>query len=211
MTEAQFDAGQKAASDGPLTGLRVLDVSSVIMGPWATQNLADLGADVICVEAAGGDPVRFLGEETSPFLCGVALNILRNKRNVALDLKNPKGREAFLKIAATCDVVITNLRPATRRKLGISYEDVRAVKPDIIYCHAQGWSIESGRQDDPAYDDVIQTGGGMASVFQMQQGKPAISPCRSRISLAALPSISPSLLHCITGKEPDRVSRWKCR
>lgn len=165
-----------AGSAGPLAGVRVLDLSSVIMGPWATQILADMGADVICIEAAGGDPVRFLGRGRDPLLCGVALNVLRNKRNVALDLKNPQGQAAFLKVASTCDVVVTNLRPSSRRRLGVTYDDVRKVRPDIIYCHAQGWATDSERADDPAYDDVIQSGGGMGALFEMQNGRPSIAP-----------------------------------
>jgi crotonobetainyl-CoA:carnitine CoA-transferase CaiB-like acyl-CoA transferase len=161
---------------GPLAGVRVLDLTSVIMGPWATQILGDLGAEVICVEAAGGDSVRFLGRGNHPLLCGIALNVLRNKRNVALDLKNPQGRAAFLKIAGTCDVLITNLRPSSRARLGVTYEDVRKSRPDIVYCHAQGWSVDSGRADDPAYDDVIQAGAGMGALFNIQNGKPSIAP-----------------------------------
>jgi crotonobetainyl-CoA:carnitine CoA-transferase CaiB-like acyl-CoA transferase len=164
------------APGGALAGVRILDLTSVVMGPFATQVLADLGADVICVEASGGDPVRFYGYGRHPQLSGVALTALRNKRNVTLNLKAERGREAFLRIAATCDVVITNLRPAPRKRLGLSYEDVREVNPEIIYCHAQGWSIDSGRADDPAYDDVIQAASGMAQAFIMQNGKPALAP-----------------------------------
>lgn len=175
---------------GPLDGVRILDLTSVIMGPWATQNLADMGADVICVEAAGGDAVRFLGDGYHPYLCGVALNVLRNKRNVALNLKSKEGREAFLKIAATCDIVITNLRPGPRARLGLTYEDVRAAKPDIIYCHAQGWSVKSGKGDEPAYDDVIQSGGGMSALFAMQNGKPSLAPVAIADQVASLTIMS---------------------
>lgn len=161
---------------GPLAGVRILDLTSVLMGPWATQQLGDLGADVICVEAAGGDPARFYGNGRHPQFGGVAMNVLRNKRNIALDLKNPAGRSAFLKIAATCDIVVTNLRPGPRARLGLTYEDVKAVKPDIIYCHTQGWSLDSGQADDPAYDDVAQVAAGMGAVFAMQNGKPGVAP-----------------------------------
>jgi crotonobetainyl-CoA:carnitine CoA-transferase CaiB-like acyl-CoA transferase len=172
-TAKQTDSG---ASSGPLAGVRVLDLTSVIMGPLATQIMGDLGADVICIEAAGGDAVRFLGAPTHPQLCGTALNVLRNKRNVSLNLKNPEGLEAFMRIAATCDVVITNLRPRPRERLGITYETIRKIRPNIIFCHAQGWSRASGRADDAAYDDVIQAGGGMADLYVKQGGTPAIAP-----------------------------------
>jgi crotonobetainyl-CoA:carnitine CoA-transferase CaiB-like acyl-CoA transferase len=183
---------------GPLEGVRILDLSSVIMGPWATQNLADMGADVICVEAAGGDAIRFLGQGNHPYLSGVALNGLRNKRNVALNLKNPDGREAFLRVAATCDVVLTNLRPGPRARLGLDYADLRKVRPDIIYCHAQGWGADSDRADDPAYDDVIQAAGGMAALFVMQNGRPSIAPVALAdqvSSLAVMNGILAALYH----------------
>jgi crotonobetainyl-CoA:carnitine CoA-transferase CaiB-like acyl-CoA transferase len=167
---------QGSSNFGPLSGVRILDLSSVIMGPWATQTMADLGAEVICVEAAGGDAVRFIGRGHHPMLSGISLNVLRNKRNVALNLKNPKGREAFLKIASTCDVVVTNLRPGPRARLGLMYEDIRLVREDIIYCHAQGWPTASDRGDDAAYDDVIQAASGMAALFEMQVGKPLNAP-----------------------------------
>lgn len=176
MTEGASSASTAAARTGPLAGVRILDLSSVIMGPWATQIMADLGADVICIEAAGGDAVRAIGRGHHPQLSGISLNVLRNKRNVALDLKNPSGRAAFLKIASTCDVLITNLRPGPRRRLGLAYEDVRKVRPDIIYCHAQGWSVDSDRGDDAAYDDVIQAASGMAALCEMQSGVPLNAP-----------------------------------
>lgn len=176
MTAGASTSSPTGSRAGPLAGVRVLDLSSVIMGPWATQIMADLGADVICIEAAGGDAVRFIGRGHHPLLSGISLNVLRNKRNVALDLKNPAGREAFLKIASTCDVMVTNLRPGPRQRLGLSYDDVRKVRPDIVYCHAQGWAIDSDRGDDAAYDDVIQAASGMAALCEMQSGVPLNAP-----------------------------------
>lgn len=176
MTEGSSSEGAAASRTGPLAGVRILDLSSVIMGPWATQIMADLGAEVICIEAAGGDAVRSIGRGHHPLLSGISLNVLRNKRNVALDLKNPAGRTAFLKIASTCDILITNLRPGPRQRLGLSYDDVRKVRPDIIYCHAQGWSVDSERGNDAAYDDVIQAASGMASLCEMQSGVPLNAP-----------------------------------
>src|SRR5258708_7141690 len=104
---------------GPLAEVRVLDVTSVIMGPYATQLLGDLGADVISIEPARGDTNRSMGAGPHPQLSGVSLNLLRNKRNVSLDFKHPDGRRALLDIAATCDVFITNLRPSTLVRAGL--------------------------------------------------------------------------------------------
>src|SRR4051794_30594226 len=149
------------AAAGPLAGVRVLDLTSVVMGPMATQILGDLGADVIAVESGRGETNRIMGPGSHPQLSGIALNLLRNKRNVALDLKAPDGRAAALRIAATCDVVVTNLRPGPLGRLGLAYDDVRVVRPDVVFCRAQGFPGDSERADDPAYDDIIQAASGM--------------------------------------------------
>ena len=162
---------------GPLAGVRVLDASSVIMGPYATQIMGDLGADVICVEDRNGDTNRIMGPpQVVPGLSGIALNLLRNKRNVCLDLKHPEGRAVFLRIAATCDVVVTNLRPGPLARLGIDDAAIRAVRPDVIFCRAQGWPADGAFGDRPAYDDVIQAACGIAHTFQLQNGVPALTP-----------------------------------
>ena len=161
---------------GALAGIRVLDLTSVVMGPYATQILGDLGADVISVEEAGGDTNRIMGPGPEPGLSGVAMNLLRNKRNVCLDLKHPGGREAFLRIAATCDVFVTNLRPAPLGRLGLDYAAITAVRPDIVMVQAHGWPSDGPDANKPAYDDVIQAGSGIAHTFQLQTGTPALAP-----------------------------------
>ena len=107
---------------GPLAGVRVLDLSSVLMGPAATRTLGDLGADVIFVEPAKGDRNRTMGSGPAEGFSCISLNLLRNKRSISIDLKHPRGHQAFLDIAATCDVMITNLRPGPLRRLGLHYE-----------------------------------------------------------------------------------------
>src|SRR5579875_1734449 len=125
------------------------------MGPYATQVLGDLGAEVITVEPPRGDNNRAMGKGPLPQLSGVALNLLRNKRNVSVDFKTPDGRDALLDIAATCDVFITNLRPGALERARIAYPDVAARRPDVVYCQAHGYPSDGPRADNPAYDDVI--------------------------------------------------------
>lgn len=161
---------------GPLDGVRVLDLSSVVMGPFSTQVLGDLGAEVITVEDHTGDINRSMGPGPCPTLSGVALNLMRNKRSIAIDLKHPDGKAAFLRLAAAADVVVTNLRPGPLARLGLDYEPVAAVRPDIVFCQAQGYPSESDQADAPAYDDIIQSASGIGHLFERQGHQPSLMP-----------------------------------
>ncbi len=161
---------------GALDGIRILDLSSVVMGPLATQMLGDLGADVIVVEDRVGDINRAIGPGPVKGLSGVALNLMRNKRSVQMDLKKPEGRQAFLDIAATCDVVITNLRPGPLGRLGLAYDDVRAVRPDVVFCQAHGYASDTDMANAPAYDDIIQSASGIPDLFERQGHEPSLMP-----------------------------------
>lgn len=164
-----------SAPTGPLVGVRVLDLTSVVMGPFATQMFGDLGADVISVEPAGGDVMRHVMDGPHPELGGSVLNLWRNKRNISLDLKRPEAQEIFLRLAATSDVMVTNLRPGPLARLGLDEASVRRVRPDIIYCQANGYPSDSARANDPAYDDVIQSESGLADAEAKCTGQPMIS------------------------------------
>lgn len=161
---------------GPLTGVRVLDLTAVVMGPLATQILGDLGADVISVENRRGDINRTMSSGPRPGLSGVALNLLRNKRNIILDIAHPEGRAALLRIAAGCDVFITNLLPGSLRRLRLDYADVAAARPDVIYCQANGYPSESAAADEPAFDDVIQAASGVPDVLRRAGLAPGLVP-----------------------------------
>jgi crotonobetainyl-CoA:carnitine CoA-transferase CaiB-like acyl-CoA transferase len=161
---------------GPLRGIRVLDLTSVLMGPLATQIFGDLGADVISIEEAKGDANRVMGRGPHPQLSGTSLNLLRNKRNVCLDLKAPGGVAAALRIAATCDIVVTNLRPGPLARLGFTYADVCVVRPNVIFCQAHGWPSDSPEGNRPAYDDIVQSATGIADLHFRQTGEVRISP-----------------------------------
>ena len=161
---------------GPLAGVRILDLSSAVMGPYATQILGDLGAEVIAVEEASGDTNRIMGPGPSRGMSGISLNLLRNKRNVCLNLKSEAGRDAFLRIAATCDVLVTNLRPAPLARLRLDYAAIREVRADIVMCQAHGWPSDGADANKPAYDDVIQASAGIADAFERQSGTFALAP-----------------------------------
>lgn len=192
------------AAPGPLAGVRVLDLTSVVMGPLGTQVLGDLGADVISVEDREGNTNRAMGPGPVPGLSGVSLNLLRNKRSVGLDLKHPDGRAAFLRLAAGADVVVTNLRPGPLGRLGLAYGDVRAVRPDIVFCQAHGYPSDSPAANAPAYDDIIQSASGIGELFSRQGFQPSLLPTLVADKVAGLTiasSILAALYHrAVTGE-----------
>ncbi|HMD45866.1 MAG TPA: CoA transferase [Acidimicrobiales bacterium] len=145
-----------APPGGPLAGVRVLELATVLMGPYAAQILGDLGATVIKVEDRHGDPIRVLGGGTHPHLSGVSLNLLANRRSIALDLKHEQGREVVMRLLEGCDVLITNFRPDALSRLGVAYEDVVDRCPALVYCEGHGFRTDSPEGDLPAYDDIIQ-------------------------------------------------------
>ena len=161
---------------GALKGIRVLDLTSVVMGPMATQILGDLGADVITVESARGETNRAMGPGPHSALSGTSLNLLRSKRNIALDLTHPDGRDVLMRLAATCDVFVTNLRPSSLGRLRLTYDEVRYARPDVVYCQAHGFPTDTDRANDPAYDDIIQSATGVADAASRAYGEPRLVP-----------------------------------
>ncbi|HLX81605.1 MAG TPA: CoA transferase [Burkholderiales bacterium] len=141
---------------GPLDGVRILDLTTVVMGPYATQILADLGADVIKLEPPEGDVMRHNAPMRSKGMGHIFMNANRNKRSVVLDLKQDGGREACLAIAKGADVLVYNIRPQAMARLRLSYEELRAVNPRIIYVGAFGYSQRGPYAAKAAYDDLIQ-------------------------------------------------------
>ena len=161
---------------GPLDGIRVLDLTSVIMGPFATQHLGDLGADVITLETPRTSTNREMTDGPVPELSGMALNLLRNKRSIVVDLKTEAGRDVALRVARTCDVFVTNLRPGSLKRLGLDFASLSEGHPSLVYCQAQGFPSDSDAAEDPAYDDIIQAATGLADVSIRVHGRPTLAP-----------------------------------
>jgi len=146
---------------GPLSGVRIIDLTTVVMGPFATQILADLGADVIKVEPPDGDVLRHIAPMKHPGMGHIFLHHNRNKRSIVLDLKQARGREALLRLARNADVLAYNVRPQAMARLKLTYDDVRAVNPRIIYVGAYGYGEGGPYAGEPAYDDLIQGRAGL--------------------------------------------------
>jgi crotonobetainyl-CoA:carnitine CoA-transferase CaiB-like acyl-CoA transferase len=159
-----------------LEGLRILDLTSVILGPYGTQILGDLGAEVIKVEPPEGDSMRPVAPVAAPGISAIFANFNRNKRSVALDLKTEAGRAALMKLVPTADAFVHNMRQEAMDKLGFTYEAVRAANPRIVYAAAVGYGRHGRYAGKPAYDDVIQAGSGLAGLFETRDGAPLYAP-----------------------------------
>jgi crotonobetainyl-CoA:carnitine CoA-transferase CaiB-like acyl-CoA transferase len=149
---------------GPLAGVRVVDLTSVLMGPYATQIFADLGADVIKVEGPDGDTTRALPPGPAPDRGAMFMHVNRGKRCVRLDLKKPAARAALLRLCEGADVFIHSMRAKAIARLGLDYEAVRAVNPRIIYANLYGFSRSGPYADYPAYDDIVQAASGIVDL-----------------------------------------------
>ncbi|MDO9483996.1 MAG: CoA transferase, partial [Hydrogenophaga sp.] len=160
---------KQAAPAGPLEGVRVIDLSAVLMGPYATQIFGDHGADVIKIESPEGDSTRWIGPGRHPGMGPLFLHLNRNKRSVALDLKTPQGAAAMRRLIEGADVFVHNLRPASIARLGLDYESISMINPRIIWCGVYGYGEDGPYAGRPAYDDLIQGAVGIAAL-QQQSG-----------------------------------------
>lgn len=159
-----------STTNGPLHGIRIIDLSSVVMGPFCTQILGDMGADVIKVEPPTGDTMRWVGPMKNPGMGHIHLHLNRNKRSVVLDLKHTAGRAACLRLAAGADVLAYNVRPQSMERLGLGYADVQQVNSRIIYVGAFGYAEAGPYAGRPAYDDLIQGITGVAALNAQHSG-----------------------------------------
>nr|WP_294501314.1 CoA transferase [uncultured Rhodopila sp.] len=160
------------AATGPLAGIRVIDVTTVVLGPFCSQTLGDMGADVIKVEPPQGDDLRLVGPCRTPGMGSYFANLNRNKRSVVLDLKQPAAREALLRMVETADVFVHNMRINAAQRLGLDYETLSARNPRLIHACASGFRKGSSMQEFPAYDDLIQGVSGIASLNAGPDGAP---------------------------------------
>lgn len=184
---------------GPLQGVKVIDMTSVLMGPYATQTLGDYGADVIKVESPEGDITRQIGPARHSDMGPIFLNANRSKRSISLDLKKPAGRDALLRLAATADVLVYNVRPQAMARLKLDYESVAAVNPRIVYAGMFGFGQDGPYAAKPAYDDLLQGGSGLSHLIaRAGDGTPRYVPTALAdrvVGLSAVGAILASLLH----------------
>lgn len=156
---------------GPLSGIRVIDLTAMVMGPYCTQIMADMGADVIKVEPPAGDNTRYISVGPEPGMCGVFVNVNRGKRSIVLDLRSAEGKAALQELIKQGDIFIHSMRAKAVARLGFSYEDVAAINPGIVYTNCYGYGRRGPYADLTAYDDTIQAECGLPAVQQMITGE----------------------------------------
>ena len=167
---------QPDPSTAPLAGIRVLDLTSAVVGPYAAKILADYGAEVIKVESAEGDLIRWIcGPSPTPGMAGKYLHLNRGKRSIVLDLKQEKAREAIRRLVKTTDVLLINMRPRAVERLGFTFADLEPLNPRLIHVSMVGFGPGPYR-DKPAYDSIIQGGAGMAALHHRASGTPRYVP-----------------------------------
>ncbi len=182
----------------PLKGIRILDLSSVVVGPYATMMLSDYGAEITKVETPGGDILRRLGGRSkSGELSPKFMSINRNKKSLAIDLKHPSAQRVIKGLLETHDVVISNIRPRALARLGLDQESARTARPDVIYCSIVGFGQDGPYRDKPAYDNVLQGMGGIAACHERQSGEPRYLPMVLADRLSGMMAVQSILLAVI--------------
>ncbi|MGE4239394.1 CaiB/BaiF CoA transferase family protein [Ramlibacter sp.] len=197
-----------ATAESPLHGIRVIDMTSLGMGPLAAQILGDYGADVIKLEPPTGDVFRHVLPQGTPGMSHAFIQFNRNKRSVSLDLKKPEGLEAARKLLKTADVVLSNVRPSAMKALGLDYESVRAIKPDIIFAAAYGYSERGPYAGRPAADDTIQAMSGVAGLQQLAYGKATLVAnvvADKAVGQALVGAVMAALIHKMKTGQGQRI------
>jgi crotonobetainyl-CoA:carnitine CoA-transferase CaiB-like acyl-CoA transferase len=198
LTERAVNQKSASAPAGPLAGVRIIDLTSVMMGPYATMILGDYGADVIKVESPEGDVMRHAAPMRHPQMGAMYLQGNRNKRSIVLDLKQAGGREALLRLASTADVFVHNVRPAAMRRLRLGAGDLLALNPRLVYASLHGFGEQGPYAGRPAYDDLIQGMTALPALTGKITGEPRFSPATIAdriVGLNATHAILAALLH----------------
>ena len=186
------------AATGPLRGFRILDLTAVVLGPFATQTLGDWGAEVVKVEPPAGDLLRASGVARHRGMASVFLGVNRNKRSLCLDLKTPDGAAVLRRLVARADALVTNVRPAGMARLGFGWEDCAALNPRLVYAVATGFGQDGPHRARPAFDEIIQAASGLAAVVGGEGNPPAFVPSlvADKITgMALLSALLAALLH----------------
>ena len=185
--------------NGPLSGYRIVDLTTVVLGPYATRILGDMGAEVVKVEPPEGDMLRDIGPSRSPGMAPIHLALGSSKRSLVLDLKRPRARDALMRLVAGADAFVHSMRPGAIARLGLSYEEVRATRADIVYCGACGFGSGGPYAGRPAYDDLIQGMCGIADLIgRVTGGPPRYAPtivADKTVGLFVANSVLAALLH----------------
>lgn len=197
-----------AAAPQPLDGIRVVEIASLAMGPLAGQLLGDFGADVIKVEAPDGDSFRHVEPQRSPGMSHCFLQFNRNKRSIALDLKTAIGGEAMRRLIATADIVLVTIRAGAARALGLDYDSIRAMNPQVIYCAGHGYGEAGPYAGRPAADDTIQAMSGLAALqHQATGGHPLVASvvADKACGQAIVYSVMAALIHRMKTGQGQRI------
>ena len=182
---------------GPLRGFRILDLTTVLFGPFGTQTLGDWGAEVIKIEALAGDTWRSAGQFRNRGMSGQFMAVNRNKRSLALDLKHPDGKAVLRRLIPTADALVSNIRPAGLARLGFGYEECRALNPRIVYATATGFGQDGPWRARPAFDEIVQAASGFASAMGTDE-EPAFVPsliADKICGMALTAAVTAALLH----------------
>ena len=187
---------------GPLAGIRVLDLTAVVLGPYATQILGDYGAEIIKVESPSGDLMRLNGVSLHRGMSSIFLTLNRNKRSIALDLQTAEGAAVLRRLIPTVDVLVHNMRVEAIERLGFGYDAVAALHPGIVYCAATGFDQDGPDADRPAFDDIIQAGCGLAALASTGRAAPDYVPsliADKTTGMAVVNAVLAALLHRARG------------
>ncbi len=199
-------AGPSSAPTGPLVGVRVIDLATVVMGPYACQILGDLGADVIKVESPRGDSARNSVPTRHPGMGALALNVNRNKRSVVLDLKSDQGSADLHRLLGDADVLVTNMRPGALKRLGFDYSSLAEQYPALVYCSAQGFRSDSDLADRAAYDEIVQAASGLTDLMRRATGSANYVPTILADKVCAL-TIVYSVLAAVVSQRASGVGQ----